>query len=88
LEPARRDLLVGHQKRLSAIVGEALRQETPDALSDPVRLHAVTMTVFGMLNWYYMWSRPGKGLGREEYGDLLTDMVLGGIRGLGVTTPG
>ncbi|RMA43391.1 TetR/AcrR family transcriptional regulator [Rhodophyticola porphyridii] len=45
-------------------------------------LRAVTMTVFGMLNWFYMWHRPGKGISREAYGDLVTDMVLGGVRNL------
>ncbi len=43
---------------------------------------AVTMTVFGMLNWFYMWHRPGKGISREAYGDLVTDLVLGGVRNL------
>lgn len=45
-------------------------------------LRAVTMTVFGMLNWFYMWHRPGKGISREAYGELVTDLVLGGVRRL------
>ena len=45
-------------------------------------LRAVTMTVFGMLNWFYMWHRPGKGISRDAYGELVTDLVLGGVRRL------
>ncbi len=45
-------------------------------------LRAVTMTVFGMLNWFYMWHRPGKGISRDGYGELVTDLVLGGVRRL------
>lgn len=45
-------------------------------------LRAVTMTVFGMLNWFYMWHRPGKGISRDAYGDLVTDLLLGGVRRL------
>jgi AcrR family transcriptional regulator len=46
------------------------------------RRGAVTMSVFGMLNWVYMWHRPGKGMSRADYADLATDLVLGGLRGL------
>ena len=45
-------------------------------------LRAVTMSVFGILNWFYMWHRPGKGISREAYGNLVTDLVLGGVRRL------
>ncbi|MHA7887602.1 TetR/AcrR family transcriptional regulator [Roseicyclus sp.] len=46
------------------------------------RRGAVTMSVFGMLNWVYMWHRPDKGMSRASYADLATDLVLGGLRGL------
>ncbi len=47
------------------------------------RRRAVTMSVFGMLNWYYTWNRPGRGMDRGAYADLVTDLVLGGLQGLG-----
>jgi hypothetical protein len=40
------------------------------------------MTVFGILNWFYMWHRPGKGLSRADYADLAGDFVIGGLRAL------
>ena len=44
--------------------------------------YAATMSIFGTLNWFYLWHRPGKGLSRAEYGELATKMALGGIRHL------
>ncbi len=82
LEPEQQAQLMGHQRRLIEMMGAALSAGAPDLPGDPARLRAITMSVFGILNWYYIWNRPGKGLGREEYADLVTDMVLGGIRAL------
>jgi AcrR family transcriptional regulator len=74
--------LLALQRRLVEIMGKALQQASPETLTNSTRLRPVTMTVFGMLNWFYMWHRPGKGLSREEYADLVTDMVLNGVKGL------
>jgi len=78
----KREPLMALQRRLIHAMGDALQAASPDTMDDPARLRPVTMTVFGMLNWFYMWHRPGKGIGREAYADLVTDMVMGGIRGL------
>jgi hypothetical protein len=61
-------------------LGERLEAAAPDGLGD--RRRAVTMSVFGMLNWYYTWNRPGRGMARGDYADLVTDLTLRGIRGL------
>ena len=78
----KREPLMALQRHLIRLMGEALQAASPATMSDPTYLRPVTMTVFGMLNWFYMWHRPGKGIGREEYADLVTNMVLGGIKGL------
>jgi AcrR family transcriptional regulator len=72
--------LIAHQRRLVAIMAEAVADEAQNLTPD--RLRAATMTVFGLLNWFYMWHRPGKGLSRAEYADLAGDFVLGGLRNL------
>ncbi|WP_371169516.1 TetR/AcrR family transcriptional regulator [Aliiroseovarius sp. 2305UL8-7] len=74
--------LIALQRRLIDMMGAALQKEAPEAFSGSRNLRAVTMSVFGILNWYYMWNRPGKGLSREEYADLVTDVVLGGVHSL------
>ena len=69
--------LIDLQRRLVAIMGDLILAERDDLDAD--RLRAVTMTVFGILNWFYMWHRPGKGLSRAAYSALAADFVRGGI---------
>lgn len=78
----KREPLMAQQRHLVKVMSETLQAASPETLTNPAHLHPVTMTVFGMLNWFYMWHRPGKGISRDEYADLVTDMVLGGIQGL------
>ncbi len=80
LPAERRAPLVALQRHLVAAMGAALSAEG-EVPAD--RLRPVTMAVFGMLNWFYVWHRPGAGIGREAYGDLVTDLVLGGLGGIG-----
>ncbi len=82
LEPEAQQKLFALQRRLIDMMGDALMKAAPEALGDGQKLRPVTMSVFGILNWYYMWNRPGQGLSREEYADLVSDMLLGGIRAL------
>ncbi len=74
--------LLEHQRAIVRTMEKAVRPVAPGPLADPDRLRAAAMAVFGMLNWFYMWHRPGKGISREEYGDLVADMVLGGLPAL------
>jgi hypothetical protein len=38
------------------------------------------MSLFGMLNWVYMWFREGGPITREEYADIATTLMLGGVK--------
>jgi len=69
--------LIDLQRQLVSIMSEAVAQERAGLEAD--RLRAVTMTVFGILNWFYMWHRPGRGLSRADYADLAAAFVKGGI---------
>ncbi len=73
--------LVALQRELVEIMSAALMREAPD-LAEKGVLRPVTMSVFGILNWFYMWHRPGKGLSRDDYAELATGLVLNGVRGL------
>ncbi|WP_323784309.1 TetR/AcrR family transcriptional regulator [Thalassovita sp.] len=74
--------LIAAQRRLVDIMTDAVLQQAPQLQADPDRLRAATMSVFGVLNWFYMWHRPGKGLSREDYADLATDFATGGLKAL------
>lgn len=77
LPPERRAPLVALQRQLVQIMSKAVAEIAPDL--EESKLHATTMSVFGILNWFYMWHRPDKGLTRGQYADLAGDFVLGGI---------
>ena len=42
----------------------------------------VTMSLFGILNWTYMWFRPGGGLSRDEYAGIITTLMLEGVKAI------
>ncbi len=77
LPPDMQAPLIALQRRLVTIMTDAVRARRPDLDAD--RLRAATMSIFGILNWFYMWNRPGKGLSRAEYADLVADFVRGGL---------
>ena len=43
-------------------------------------LMPVTMSLFGMMNWVYMWFRDGGRISREDYADVATTLILEGIK--------
>jgi len=40
----------------------------------------VTMSLFGMMNWVYMWFKDGGRISREDYADVATTLILEGIK--------
>ena len=53
-------------------------------LDSPERplLMPVTMSLFGMMNWVYMWFRDGGKISREDYARMATTLILEGIKGV------
>ncbi|MGR3635046.1 MAG: TetR/AcrR family transcriptional regulator [Shimia sp.] len=49
---------------------------------DKEKLRGITMSIFGMLNTYYMWEHAATRTDRETYALLVTDILLRGVRGL------
>lgn len=43
-------------------------------------LTPVTMSLFGMMNWVYMWFKDGGRISREDYADVATTLILEGIK--------
>ena len=65
------------ERVLVTLLSDALSAALPAIGRGPL-LKPLTMSVFGMLNWHYLWFREGKGLTREDYARLVTRMVLTG----------
>ncbi|MBO9472140.1 TetR/AcrR family transcriptional regulator [Shimia sp. R10_1] len=75
-------VLRGYQREMVAVMKTVVAANAPEVFdADAMRLHEVTMSVFGMLNWYYMWQSEADAQARLRYADVVTDLVLGGIAG-------
>ncbi|MFO0292657.1 MAG: TetR/AcrR family transcriptional regulator [Rhodospirillales bacterium] len=70
------------ERRLVAVMASAVRALRPEL--EPELVKPVVMSIFGTLNWTYMWFREGGKLSREAYADLVTQMFADGIDGAGV----
>lgn len=63
-------------KRFSAVI----RDINPDLNKNRPLLMPVTMSLFGMLNWVYMWFRQDGPITRDEYADIATTLMLEGLK--------
>mgnify|MGYP002716920521 FL=1 len=67
----------GIVKRFSVV----LDQINPDLNTrERPLLMPVTMSLFGMMNWVYMWFKDGGRISREDYADVATTLILEGIK--------
>lgn len=82
LPKERQDELRGLERHLVAIFAEAIAAAVPALQGGPL-LKPVTMSLFGMLNWHYLWFRPGGPVSREDYARLAVRLAVEGSRGLG-----
>ena len=80
LPPENQNELADLQRQIVAVFSEAVSAIDPDLFTqEHVDLRSVTMSLFGMLNWFYLWHQPSKGLSRAEYAQLATDILVGGL---------
>ena len=70
------------ERRIVRRFSDVLREVRPELAGKRPLLMPVTMSLFGMMNWVYMWFREGGPIGRSEYAELATDLILSGIDGL------
>ncbi|MCV6593067.1 MAG: TetR/AcrR family transcriptional regulator [Silicimonas sp.] len=83
LSKDRRIVLVGYQRDLVTHMSGLLSDVAPGVFAEaPEKLRATTMSVFGMLNWFYMWNGGAGEPERRHYAGLVTDLCLKGLPGL------
>ena len=73
----RQQPLLASERMLVEIMSDALAAAVPAAKPKRV-LKPLTMSVFGMLNWHYMWFREGGLMTRADYADFVVQLVLAG----------
>lgn len=81
LSEAQRGEIMALERRIVQRFTTVLHAISPE-LDKPDRplLTPVAMSLFGMLNWAYMWFKDNKYLTREDYADMVTALLLGGIK--------
>jgi hypothetical protein len=73
LPKEQQESLLAKERVLVAILAATL-----PSVSHKRVLKPLTMTVFGMLNWHYLWFRESEPMTRAEYPDFVTRLVLAG----------
>jgi AcrR family transcriptional regulator len=69
------------ERRIVRRFAAVLEQINPDLNStERPLLMPVTMSLFGMMNWVYMWFKDGGRISREDYADVATTLILEGIK--------
>jgi AcrR family transcriptional regulator len=80
LPKAQRHILADIQRSIVNEFSQAICAAAPEYLGqDSDHLRPLTMSLFGMVNWFYLWHQPGRGMSREFYADLATEILLGGL---------
>ncbi|MCT2540002.1 TetR/AcrR family transcriptional regulator [Sedimentimonas flavescens] len=81
LSDAQKSEILGLERRIVRRFSVVLDQINP-SLNDKERplLTPVTMSLFGMMNWVYMWFKDGGRISREDYADVATTLILEGIK--------
>ena len=88
LTPEHQAELKALERELVALFSNAIADARPDIAGGNL-LKPVTMSLFGMLNWHYLWFRPEGPMTREGYADLATRFILtGDLRALGADACG
>ena len=68
--------LIALQRQITGRMRAVIEAVAPDG----VPAMPATMTVFGILNWVYMWHRPGGPMSRNAYAEFAAEFILGGLQ--------
>lgn len=76
-------VLRDYQREMVAHLAAIVHRLAPEVFSDDRhKLRAATMSVFGMLNWFYKWNHDESEEARLRYADMVTALVVRGVQGL------
>lgn len=81
LTPEQQAQLTAMERSIVRRFSGVLRTINPN-LDRPDRplLMPVTMSLFGMMNWVYMWFKEGGPITRQDYAEVATTLILEGIK--------
>ena len=69
------------ERRIIGRFSDVLKELNPrlDSKERPLVM-PVTMSLFGILNWVYLWFRDGGKITREDYAEVVATLMLEGIK--------
>ncbi|MBM3389686.1 MAG: TetR/AcrR family transcriptional regulator [Betaproteobacteria bacterium] len=70
--------VVAAQRRVVRGFSDLVQQVRPE-LAEAGLHKAVTMLLFGMINWMFTWLRPGGTITHEQMGTMVSDLFFGGL---------
>ena len=83
LSAQQQSVLKGYQRDMVTQLSGVVAAVAPAVFDqDKRKLRSTVMSVFGMLNWFYMWNSGADKEARTEYADTITRLTLSGVRGL------
>ena len=83
LPPEQQEVLKSYQREMVAQMSNVLAEIAPEVFDgDRTKLRSATMSVFGMLNWFYMWNGGADRAARQDYARLVARMTVHGIKGI------
>ncbi|WP_133649502.1 TetR/AcrR family transcriptional regulator [Paraburkholderia flava] len=78
LVDAQREVILNRQRDVVAAFARQLARAYPDRVTRQNQT-ALTMMVFGMINWTFTWLKPGGKMGYQEFAEQVVGMVDHGL---------
>ncbi len=78
----KQEILRELERQIVGPVNDAVSALLSDNCDQSVLLKPSTMTLFGMVNWCFMWFRPDGNMDRDQYAKLVAKIFLNGIRSI------
>lgn len=78
LGDAQRELILDRQRDVVSAVTRFLKRAYPKRLTAHNQT-AITMMLFGMINWTFTWLRPGGPMSYAAFADEVISMLEGGL---------
>jgi TetR/AcrR family transcriptional regulator len=82
LPVAQRETIMGMEREIVRLVADTLAEINPNLARTKGLLKPVTMSLFGMINWHYLWFKSTGEVTRADYAELVSQLIVDGTRNL------
>ncbi len=86
LQPEDSERVLNKERAVVAAFADALAQMRPDTETAALT-KALTMLLFGMINWMFTWLRPDGELNYETMAPIVADLFFGGVSAVRMPAP-